>query len=419
MEPIVGSRLLSKHGEVKTAAALQSTEIVGLYFSAHWCGPCQSFTPELIEFYDEINREGKRFEVIFVSSDNDVEAMSMYYAMMPWLAVPFDRRDIKTELSSKFKVRGIPTLVILEGATGNLITRDGRAGVSGSGKASFPWRPKSLSQLVRSAGLLEGKGSKRLSAESLAAKYVLLYFSAHWCPPCRGFTPQLVAFYHKLKEAKGDSFELIFVSSDKNREAFNEYFNEMPWFAVPYELRELKDDLSEHLDVNGIPTLALLGPETAQGDRPIITTSARSNVADPDAINDFPEGWAPKPYADIATTVECDGADINQVQALVVLAEKASSDLQAAAVRAVKTAAELYKRNSQSPRTLFFYATTGAGPVGRVRAVVNVQAKSNPTVLMLDIPNGVYYVAHDDIEVSPDAIINFLANPGPSKELGS
>ena len=22
------------------------------------------------------------------------------------------------------------------------------------------------------------------------------YFSAHWCPPCRGFTPQLVKFYN-------------------------------------------------------------------------------------------------------------------------------------------------------------------------------------------------------------------------------
>lgn len=419
MEALVGERLLSKHGDLSTADALQSTEIVGLYFSAHWCGPCQSFTPELIEFYEDINKEGKRFEVVFVSSDNDAGGMSKYYAMMPWLAVPFERRDIKAELSSRFKVRGIPTLVIVDGATGNLITVDGRAGVSGSGRASFPWRPKSLGQMVSAAGLLEGKGSERLPAESLATKYLLLYFSAHWCPPCRGFTPQLVAFYHKLKEAKGESFELIFVSSDKHREAFDEYFNEMPWFALPYEMRDLKDDLSKRLDVTGIPTLALLGPETAQGDRPVITTSARSNVADPDAIADFPEGWAPKPYADIATTVECDGADVNQFQALVVLAEKADGDLQAAAVRSVKAAAERYKRNGQSPRTLFFYATTGAGPVGRVRAVVNVQPKSRPTVLKLDIPNGVYYLASNDIEISPDAIIDFIANSGPSKELGS
>ena len=69
-------------------------------------------------------------------------------------------------------------------------------------------------------------------------KTVGLYFSAHWCPPCRGFTPKLAEFYkaHHLDK----KFEIVFVSSDKNEEGFKEYYSEMPWLALPFSERALK-----------------------------------------------------------------------------------------------------------------------------------------------------------------------------------
>lgn len=66
-----------------------------------------------------------------------------------------------------------------------------------------------------------------------------LYFSAHWCPPCRGFTPVLAQLYTKLKE-NNQSIEMIFVSSDRDENSFKEYFNEMPWHALPFSERDLK-----------------------------------------------------------------------------------------------------------------------------------------------------------------------------------
>ena len=64
-------------------------------------------------------------------------------------------------------------------------------------------------------------------------KYVAIYYSAHWCPPCRAFTPKLVEWYNGFK-AKHENFELVFASSDKSEEAQIDYMKEasMPWPAM-------------------------------------------------------------------------------------------------------------------------------------------------------------------------------------------
>ena len=68
-----------------------------------------------------------------------------------------------------------------------------------------------------------------------------LYFSAHWCPPCRAFTPKLADWYNKLKGGEiGEKFEIVFLSSDRDEKSFNEYFGEMPWHAVSYNNRDIK-----------------------------------------------------------------------------------------------------------------------------------------------------------------------------------
>ncbi|XP_050719245.1 uncharacterized protein LOC126999973 [Eriocheir sinensis] len=73
-----------------------------------------------------------------------------------------------------------------------------------------------------------------------------LYFSAHWCGPCRGFTPQLVALYKHLKENTKHQFEVILVSSDTDETAYNDYFRDMPWLALPFS--ETKRKVSTRVD---------------------------------------------------------------------------------------------------------------------------------------------------------------------------
>lgn len=88
-------------------------------------------------------------------------------------------------------------------------------------------------------------------------KYTFIYFSAHWCPPCRAFTPKLVNFYNE--NYKNDDFELIFVSSDKDQDAMFKYMegSKMPWLGLKYK-DPLGDKLSDRFNVKGIPCLVLL-----------------------------------------------------------------------------------------------------------------------------------------------------------------
>lgn len=89
-----------------TDLALADCDAVGLYFSAHWCGPCRGFTPKLVETYNTMKDAGKKFEIVFASSDRDEAAFDEYFGEMPWLALPYDDagKASKAALSKKFKV---------------------------------------------------------------------------------------------------------------------------------------------------------------------------------------------------------------------------------------------------------------------------------------------------------------------------
>ena len=84
-----------------------------------------------------------------------------------------------------------------------------------------------------------------------------MYFGAHWAPPCRLFTTNLVEAYKEInKEAQ--KFEVVFVSIDGNDKAFKDNFKEMPWLAVPYEEEELRSRLKQRYGINSIPTIVIL-----------------------------------------------------------------------------------------------------------------------------------------------------------------
>jgi nucleoredoxin len=114
-------------------------------------------------------------------------------------------------------------------------------------------------QIQKNLVKLEGKKLKKYEDPELEyKKYFAFYFSAHWCPPCRAFTPKLVQSYNQLKE-KSSAFELIFVSRDHSAEDMEAYAHEaqMPWPAIRFASIASKKGILAYMG-GGIPSLVVV-----------------------------------------------------------------------------------------------------------------------------------------------------------------
>ncbi|XP_004206112.2 nucleoredoxin-like protein 2 [Hydra vulgaris] len=129
-------------------------------------------------------------------------------------------------------------------------------------------------EFVSGVTLYKADGSSGLADSILSEKdFVLYYFSAHWCHPCRQFTPVLKDFYEVVKDS---GLEIIFMSSDESQEDMINYMKEShgDWYCVEYG-SALVDELKQKFEVNGIPTLVV-----CRKDGSVINADANDDVCD-------------------------------------------------------------------------------------------------------------------------------------------
>jgi nucleoredoxin len=94
------------------------------YYTASWCGPCQQFTPSLVEFYEK--NKNDNFELVLITSDSDEDGMESYAVSkkMPWPQLKLKKAG---DFKKKFNhgVKGIPAVIVCD-LEGKIVTANGR-----------------------------------------------------------------------------------------------------------------------------------------------------------------------------------------------------------------------------------------------------------------------------------------------------
>jgi nucleoredoxin len=387
---LLGEKLLKGGDEIDTASAFLDKKAVAFYFSAHWCPPCRSFTPKLAEAYKS-DLGAKGLEVVFISSDRGEDDFKSYFAEMPWLALPYSDRATKDALSKKFKVQGIPTLVVVDPSDGSIITSDGRSAFSRDPTGEkLPWKPPTFAEALGDQFM---KGDSSVGKEAIEGKTLGLYFSAHWCPPCRAFTPQLAQWYKAIKGEVGDKFEIIFCSGDRDEESQKSYYKEQidaggDWLCLPWASKSNLDPLFQ---VEGIPAFIIVSPEGK-----IINKSGRSIVPDAKASG-FP--WAPPAIGNMEAP-----EGINDTPSILLMLESVEESMQEKIIGSITPMAQKYQAQEE-PELLFFVAKQPGGRVASQVCDMCGISSGTPTVILMDIPDeGSYYVGNIPTELDGSGI---------------
>lgn len=233
-----------------------------------------------------------------------------------------------------------------------------------------------------------------------------MYFSAHWCPPCKAFTPKLSEAYTKLKSERSD-FELVFVSSDKDEGSFQEYFGEMTFCALPFQLRDVKNQLSKNYGVRGIPALVSLGPVDENGGRPLWNGNCRSFIEQGD-FAEFP--FKEKPYGSI------EAGDVNESKCVLIFHENGDDEGQAE----IKGVAKEVTEKVADMKVFWSFEHGGFGQ--KVRSALGMPDASestDPAMVILDIPDDGGYYKTAETDVTVENVLKFIKTPGDRSQLGS
>ncbi|GMP82782.1 hypothetical protein CsSME_00036940 [Camellia sinensis var. sinensis] len=136
--------VISADGKEVSVSELEG-KTVGLYFSVSSYKKCLTFTPKLIEVYEELKLKGEKFEVVMLPLDDDEESFKQAFEKMPWFSLPLkDKSCVK--LARYFELSSLPSLVII-GPDGKTLRADVVETVEEHGTLAYPFTPEKFAEL--------------------------------------------------------------------------------------------------------------------------------------------------------------------------------------------------------------------------------------------------------------------------------
>jgi len=84
-----------------------------IFAGGSWCEPCRNFAQRLGQAYQRLLQQRNDFEILYLSSDMEEPSFRNFHSTMPFGAIPFEHRDAKMAIASKYNITRIPTVVVL------------------------------------------------------------------------------------------------------------------------------------------------------------------------------------------------------------------------------------------------------------------------------------------------------------------
>lgn len=445
-EKLFGKRLLECAGantepDFQTFDAheiIESADIIGIYFSfANINSKNDDLTDKLIKLYQRLRSDGtsrgrvetgrKCLEVIQVVLwvNNDVysdfeESHRECLLGLPWFALPFEEIELKAKLSRRYRIKsGVPTLVIIDNDGGTISISAQDKLMEDPHGINFPWRPRPVEQVLKNIALQAGGAfydehkncnNKSFEFENLSEGVKGFYFSANWCPPCRAFTPQLIEMYKTVRKREQETFEIIFISSDRSAESFSSSMENMPWLAVPFQQTAIRSELAQLYGIRGIPTLLLL-----DNNGHVITTDARTELAEDPLAQNFP--WKPR-----AVNILTDRyvSKLQDFPAIVLFVDGEETELQFAESVLLPSADVYYRKhninfnalqedfllNAENEHYIQFLVALDSETSDILRDLIGLDDVV-PLLVGIDIPNRRFAVMEYGVELNTESVIEF------------
>ncbi|KAJ8369231.1 hypothetical protein SKAU_G00092590 [Synaphobranchus kaupii] len=378
---LLGERLAnSEKAEIDVQALGSKLSVIGLYFGCSLNGPCKQFNASLCEFYSKFKNSSEhkdKLEIVFVSSDQDQKHWQDFLQEMQWPALPFKERHKKMRLWNRYKVTSILLSVFVDVVTGKVVCRNGLLVVRDDPKGlEFPWGPKPFAEVV--AGPLLRSSGHAADSSSLEGSYVGVYFSAHWCPPCRSLTRS----WRSRQKTPLNSISVICL-------------------GLPFHTQTRVGDhrLNRLYGIQGIPTLILLDTEGC-----VITRQGRVEVLNDTECRLFP--WQPRPVLELS---KANAVHLNEGPCLVLFVDAEEEEELEPARELLQPIAEKimakYKAKEEETPLLFFVA--GEDDMSdSLRDYTNLP-EAAPLLTILDMSARAKYV-RDVEEITPAVVEQFV-----------